>query len=214
MRKPSGDAECPPEVSRAHEIDHKIQSKIATRDLADEEIINIDYNNGDDLDDEMSNSYDPPEDNKRASPAPNSKPPPQVCTMCVKTPLPSQGSTHQSSSKGTNILEKISKTFNLEIQSHREADRASSMFQSHQLILLQSQIRDLNNTILSLHSQLDDMECRSVDADCRANRLQNQIDITTTVTRACLYQSATNVPRHISPISISSTPESTPNHNR
>ena len=61
------------------------------------------------------------------------------------------------------------------------------MFQSHQLILLQSQIRDLNNVILSLRSQLDDAECRRVDADCRANRLQTQLDINTAVTCARLF---------------------------
>ena len=162
----------------------------------------------------MSYSYDAPEDDGRASPALDRKPTPRVRTTRVEALLPSQESTRQSSSKGTDILEKISKTFDPETQSRREADRASSMFQSHQLILLQSQIRDLNTTVLSLRSQLDDVERRRVDADRRADRLQNQIDINSAVTRARLYRSAADVPRHISPISISSTPDSTPDSNR
>ena len=159
----------------------------------------------------MSDSY--PEVDNKTSPAPCSRPTPRVRTIRVKSPLLSQEPGRQPSTKGTNILEKISQTFDPEIQSRREADRASSMFQSHQLILLQSQIRDLNNVILSLRSQLDDAERRRVDADRRADRLQNQLDINTAVTRARLFRSTTRVPRHASPISISSSPESTPDYN-
>ena len=168
----------------------------------------------DDSDDEMSDCYDPTEDDDGASPAPRHKPAPRVRTTRVEAPLPSQGSMRQASFKGTDILEKISKTLDPEIQSRREADRASSMFQSQQLILLQSQIRDLNGTVLSLRSQLDDSERRRTDADRRADRLQNQIDINSAVTRARLYRSAAHVPRNVSPILISSSPESTPDHNR
>ena len=206
-RKPTGDAVCPPHVRRAHEIDHKLQSKVACRDLEDGDIIEID-NEGNVSDDEMSDSYD----TNRNSPTCD-KPIPRgrrVRTVRVEAPVLSQDSTRQSSSKGTDILEKISKTLDPEAQSRREADRASSMFQTQQLILLQSQIRDLNSTILSLRNQLDDSERRRIDADRRADRLQNQIDITSAVTRARLYRSTTRTPRHATPISISSTPESTP----
>ena len=215
MRKPTGDAECPPEVLRAHEINHKLQLKVASQDLEDGEIIDIDIEDdeGDDSDDEMSDAFDPIEDDDEAKPLPRHKPAPRVRTKRVETPLLSQESTRQASSKGTDILDKISKTFDPEIQARREADRASSMFQSHQLIVLQSQIRDLNSTVLSLRSQLDDAERRCVNADRRADRLQNQIDINSAVTRARLYRSAAHVPRHASPISISSS-ESTPDRNR
>ena len=211
-RKPTGDAECPPEVHRAHEIEHKIQSKVACRDLEDEEI--IDFEDGKYADDEMSNVFDHPEDDDEGGPAPSSKPAPRVRTTRIKSPLLSQEPTRQPSSKGTNILEKISQTFDPEVQSRREADRVSSMFQSHQLILLQSQIRDLNATILSLRSQLDDSERCRVDADCRADRLQNQLDIASALSRARLFRSTTHASRPASPILISSSPESTPEYNR
>ncbi|KAF9782440.1 hypothetical protein BJ322DRAFT_1111303 [Thelephora terrestris] len=154
----------------------------------------------------MSDSYDPPEDNIEATPAPHSKPTPRVRTRRLKSSLLSQESIYQPSTKGTDILERISQIFNPETQSRCEADHASSMFQSHQLILLQFQIRDLNNTILSLCSQADDAERHRVNADCRADRLQNQLDINFAVTHARLFRSTTQVPRHTSPISISSLP--------
>ena len=96
--------------------------------------------------------------------------------------------------------------------------RASTIFQAQQLLLLQSQIRDLNQTVLSLHTQLNDSEHRRADADRRVDRLHNQIHISSAVTRTRLYQS-TKVPApptsHQNPISISSSssPASTPDYN-
>jgi len=57
-------------------------------------------------------------------------------------------------------------------------------------------------------------DSKRADTDRRSDRLQNQIDINTAVTRARLYRSAAHVPGRASPILISSSPESTPDHNR
>ena len=214
-RKPTGDAECPPEICRTHEIDHMIQSKIGSRDLEDGEIADVDDDDGSCSDDEMSDVFNPPEDDNRAGPVPRHQPIPRVRTTRAEASLPSQESVRQPSSKGADVLEKISRTFDPEVQSRREADRASSMFQSQQLLLLQSQVRDLNTTVLSLRNQLDDAERRRIDADRRADRLQNQIDINTAIMWARLYRSTSNVPRRTTPISISSSSgSSTPDHHR
>ena len=205
-KKPTGDGICPPHVDRAHEINHKLQSKVACRDLEDRDTIEVDGNNGDTSDDKMSDSDDNPEDTDEDSPI-HHAPTPHVRTTRVEAPLPSQEPARQSSSKGANILEKISKTLDPEVQFCRDADRASSMFQTQQLILLQSQIRDLNSTILALRNQLDDSEHRHIDSTRRADRLQNQIAINSAVTRARLYRSTTRVPRYTTPISVSSTPD-------
>ena len=202
-KKPTGDAICPPHIDRAHKINHKLQSKVACRDLEDQDIIEVDENDSDTSNDKMSDSDDNPEDTDRDSPPPA----PRVRTMRVEAPLLSQESARQPSSKGVDILEKISKTFDPEVQSRREADRASSMLQTQQLILFQSQIRDLNSTILTLCNQLDDSERRRINTTRRADRLQNQIDINSAFTRAHLYRSTAHVPRYTSPISISSTPD-------
>ena len=84
-RKPTGDAECPPEVHHTHEIEHKIQSKVVCRDLEDEEI--IDFEDGKYADDEMSNVFDHPENDDKGGPAPSSKPAPRVRTTHIKSPL-------------------------------------------------------------------------------------------------------------------------------
>ena len=74
-RKPTGDAECPPEVRCAHEIDNKLQSKVACWDLEDGDIVDVE-DGGNDSDDEMSDTYNPPEEDDRASPAPHCRPTP------------------------------------------------------------------------------------------------------------------------------------------
>jgi len=160
----------------------------------------------------MSDSDEHPEDTDRGSPA-RCAPTPRVRTARVEAPLPSQETVRHSSSKGTDLLEKISKTLDPEVQSRRDAERASSMFQAQQLILLQSQIRDLNTTILTLRTQLDQSERRCVNADRRADRLQNRVDIASAVTRARRSHSSRGI-RHPTPISVSSTSRSTPERNR
>ncbi len=40
--KPTGDAECPPHVERAHEIEDLMNEKAGSRDLDDEDIIDVD----------------------------------------------------------------------------------------------------------------------------------------------------------------------------
>lgn len=211
-KKPTGDAVCPPEVSRAHGIDDKIQGKIACRDLGDDDIIDVDVgsdNGGDRL---MSDADD------ELDILPIGTQYKGVRTTRVEAPLPSHKATRQPPSKGLDFLDRITKSIDPDHQARRDSDRASTIFQAQQLLLLQSQIRDLNQTILSLRTQLNDSERRRADSDRRADRLQNQIDITTAVTRARLYRS-TEVPAPPTtcqnPISISSSsPASTPARNR
>jgi hypothetical protein len=211
-KKPTGDAVCPPEIFRAHTIDDRIQSKVSCRDLGDDDIIDIDGGSDNDNDHPMSGA-----DEELDTPSTRTQHE-GVRTTRVVAPLPSRKATRQSSSKGLDFLDRITKSIDPEQQARRDSDRASTIFQAQQLLLLQSQIRDLNQTILSLRTQLNDSERRRADSDRRADRLQNQIDITTAVTRARLYRS-TEVPAppisRQNPISISSSsPTSTPEHNR
>jgi len=118
--------------------------------------------------------------------------------------------------KTFDFLEKITKSLNPENQAHRDAECTSTMFQSQQLLLFQSQVRELNTTIQSLRMQLDNAERRWADADRRADRLQQQLDLTT---RGQLFRPADMVPHYhgnpppASP-SSSSSPASTPDHDR
>ena len=142
----------------------------------------------------------------------------RVRTVRMEAPLPSRNVAHQSSSRGLDFLDRITKSIDSEQQALRDSNRTSTIFQAQQTLLLQSQIRDLNQMVLSLCTQLDDSECRRVGADRRADRLKNQIDIATAITCARLFWS-TKVPTpstsRQNPISISlSDSPSTPDHDR
>ena len=82
------------------------------RDIGERQpAVDLEGDDGDISDDEMTDTYDPPVDVDMASPIPRRRPAPRVRTTRVEAPLPSQESIRQPSSKGTDILEKISKTF-------------------------------------------------------------------------------------------------------
>ena len=171
-RKPTGDAECPPEIERAHEINDRIQAKVACRDLADEEIADFkesDDNMSDDADDEAPASVHRPQ------------PTPRVRTTRGKS---TSATTRQSSMKGLNFLDKIAQSLDPNHQAQRDAQRSSALFQSQQLILLQGQVRDLNQLVQTLQTQLADSERRRMDTDRRADRLENQVYISSVMSQA------------------------------
>lgn len=200
-RKPTGDGECPPEIERAHEINNKIQAKVACRDLGDDEIMEIK-----DSDNDIADFTD---DDETSVPAHRPKPTLRVRTTRKETaPAPSR----QPPTKGLDFLDRVAQSLNPEHQAQREIERTSSLFQSQQLILLHSQIRDLNQLVQTLRTQLDEAERRWVNADRRADRLQNQIDITSAVNRAQAQQPA--VAFREPPITVSSDSNpGTPNSN-
>lgn len=140
----------------------------------------------------------------------------RVRTTRVDAPLPSQSSLRQPPAKAFDFLEKITKSLDPENQARRDAECTSMMFQSQQLLLFQSQVRELNTTIQSLRAQVDHAERRWADADHRADRLQRQLDMTTP---GRLFRAADQVPHYYSnpppaPASSSSSPTLTPDRNR
>lgn len=139
-------------------------------------------------------------------------------TPCVRTtrkesaPAP----TRQSSTRGFDFLDKIAQSLNPEHQAQRDAKRTSALFQSQQLILLQAQIRDLNQLVQTLRTQLDESERRRVDADRRADRLENQIYITSVVNQAQIQQPVAHPSYREPPVTatLSESCPSTPDQDR
>ena len=172
-RKLTGDGECLPKVKRAHEINDKIQAKVSCRDLGDDEI--ADFKESDeDMSDNADNEMMP-------TPVPRPKPTPCVRTTWKESaPVPAC----QSSTRGFNFLDKIVQSLDPGHQAQRETERTSALFQLQQLILLQTQIRDLNQLTQTLRNQLDNSERRRVDADRHVDQLRNQLYITSVVNQA------------------------------
>ena len=181
-------------MERAHEIDDKLHGKVSSHDLGDDEI--ADFEDDGDTAMGISDVDDGPTDSL-----------PRVRTTRTEAPLPSQSSGRQPSAKAVDFLEKITKSLDPENQARRDAERTSMIFQSQQLLLLQSQVRELNTTVQSLRGQLDNAERHWADADHHADRLQRQLDSTT---RGRLFRSADQVPHYYSnpPRAMSPSPPS------
>ena len=125
------------------------------------------------------------------TPAPVRRPKPTRRVRTVRTES-TPAAPRQSSSKGLNFLDKIAQSLDPDHQAQRDAQRTSALFQSQQLILLQGQIRDLNQLVQNLQTQLGDSERRRVDADRRADRLENQIYVSSVVNQAQAQRSTAN----------------------
>ena len=161
-----------------------MQSKVSGRDLADREIVDFE-DSVDDSDDEMSDVSD---DETPAAPPPHTTQP----APCVRTTRKSAaGPVPQPSARGHDLLGRIADSLDPQQQASRENERASALFQSQQLILLQGQIWDLNQTNQFLRNQLDDSERRRANADRRVDQLQNQIYISSLVRQVQPWQPST-----------------------
>lgn len=108
---------------------------------------------------------------------------------------PSIAPARQPPARGSDLLDRIAHSLDPQHQAQRDTERTSALFQSQQLILLQGQIRDLNQTIQILRNQLDDSERRRASADRRMDRLRNQLYISSLVHQAQPQQPATHLYR-------------------
>jgi hypothetical protein len=180
MSKPTGDAECPPAVERAHEIEDLMNERIASRELDDDEI--ADFAEDEDGADEESEAGED-EDEEEVIEKPVTK---KVKVRAVKTetPIPSRIPSAATAvpcrprqSAGMEVLAQISNSINPATQASRDADRAAQSFQGQQLFMLNSQIRDLNNVVADLRTQLIESERRRNDADRQTDRVQHQLEL-------------------------------------
>lgn len=123
------------------------------------------------------------DDANNKTPAPVRCPKPTHCVQTVCMEL-TPAATHQSPSKGLNFLDKIMQSLDPDHQAQCDTQQTLVLFQSQQLILLQAQIRDLNQLIQNLQMQLGDSKRHWVDADQCTDCLENQIYISSIVNQA------------------------------
>lgn len=108
-RKPTSDAECPPKIEHTHEINDKIQEKVACCDLADEDIADFKESDDcmlDDADDE--------------TPAPVCHPQPTHRVRTIRREA-TPATTRQPTTKGLNFLDKIAQSLDPDNQAQRDA---------------------------------------------------------------------------------------------
>ncbi|KAF8514752.1 hypothetical protein JB92DRAFT_3158898 [Gautieria morchelliformis] len=148
ISKPTGNAECPPEIERAHAIEDMITTRVASGVVCD-----------DDMDDEVINisSDDCPK---------------VVLTMKtyvakhVKVEPESDGKGHMSSGALRGTLQNIARAFDPSVQAARDESRRARQFEAIHLQTLTSQLRDAEAETRRLRNELTDTQ-RQCDRESR-----------------------------------------------
>lgn len=149
-------------------------------------------------------------DGNRASAAPAARTTSPSAPRVRTTRKPTTATTaRQPPARGSNLLDRIADSLDPRHQTQRETERTSTLFQSQQLILFQSQIQDLNQTVQTLRTQLDNSERRRIRAGHHVDRLRNQMYITSVFHQAQVPQPTPHPPYREPPTVLSLT-ESSP----
>jgi len=128
--KPTGDGVCPPEVTRAHQIDGLINERAGTRDLND-----TDFDTNDD-DSAVMSDHDDPE---------NTSPPGVQHTAVARSTPRTEAPATRRNARGmatADLLTRISRAFDPAAQSTRDEERANRSLATTQLLTQSQQLRD------------------------------------------------------------------------
>ena len=201
--KPTGDADCPPHINRAHEIDNQINEKASTRELNDSDIIDVD-----DTDNEVPSNQEMLSGHAKAkvmekgasglgrvksekASGPIARRLPSDCLP--STPINARNASRDLLSNITNALDPRSRQA-------RDDERSIATMQSQQIFTLSSQLRETQRQVDTLHQQLTDAECHRNDAERRADCEQMLRVLTKTQ-----HHSSSVTPSSTTPISSQSS---------
>lgn len=177
--KPTGSADCPPNVERAHQIDDLINEKLGTRELDDDDI-------ADDADVDVDTSEDQSDSDSDSD---SDRPPPKqprvvkrdAPTLSDTSRLPPRIAgrrTRQTAGAGLAILNKISSNLDPATQAALASDRAATSFQNLQFMTLNQQLRDLQGEMRELRTQLVESQRQTHQAERHAEHVEQQLEFT------------------------------------
>ncbi|KAG1842753.1 hypothetical protein DFJ58DRAFT_645183, partial [Suillus subalutaceus] len=158
--KPTGDAECPPHIEHAHQIDSDINERAGTQDLDDKDIA-----------DEVLVISDQ-EDNLQPK-ACN----PRLGPIARHSVTPAPCASRNSHTPGLELLTTISTSLDPHLQAAQDDEQTARTLQSTQVMSLSNQLRDAHMTINSLRDQLLQAERECSNAERRADHFEMQLQM-------------------------------------
>jgi hypothetical protein len=144
VTKPTGRGVCPPNVTRAQEIDRLINERAGTRELSDSEFAEVE--GGDDHSRAISISSDDDE------PAP--VPGPVKARIVRTTDTSSHRSKPTRANRGLEIMDRLTDALDPAHQHARDDNRAQRGFEQAHFLALTQQLRDSQTTVESLRSTI------------------------------------------------------------
>lgn len=164
--KPTGEAEVPPHVERAHAIDNLMNEKAGSRDLDDEDIVDVDPEVI-----EISESEKDMDDKKVVVKAEKAQTGP-VARRLGTDRISAVSSHTRSRNNGQALLANISKVLDPNTRRAHAEEQSVSTLQTSQIFTLSSQLRESHRQVEALRNQLADAERRCNNADRRADRAE------------------------------------------
>ncbi|KAJ7201482.1 hypothetical protein C8J57DRAFT_1260794 [Mycena rebaudengoi] len=143
-KKPTGDASCPPEVKRAHQIEELINQRAGTRDLADSDFDTA-------VDDASSGEVEVIEH-------------PSVCTAVARR-VPTPPLRRNPRLNAPDVINQLSRAFDPDVQRQRDDERSQRSLQNTQLLAVNQQLRDAQATAEALRAQITIMQGRIHDVE-------------------------------------------------
>lgn len=180
--KPTGEAQVPPHVEQAYQIEELINEHAGTHDLDDDDLADTSsHAHGTSSDDDSSDSDDGttgPSNTVATCITTSRTPAPVARAIKVKPPfVPISTGRRTRATPGSDLLEHISSSFDPANQARQEDERTSHAMQTIQLLTLSNQLRDMQATIKSLRMQLTESEHQQSTAECCADRAEHQAEL-------------------------------------
>ncbi|KAG2343749.1 hypothetical protein BDR05DRAFT_999671 [Suillus weaverae] len=158
--KPTGDGVCPPDVTRAHELNVCINERAGTCDL----------NNSDfDANDDELSCDDQAVKVRSMSPLKHT-----AVTRATRTDAPVPCRQGAASSE---LLSRISGAFYPAVQQVRDEDHATRSLANTQLLAQGQQLHDANTVSEKLRTQLFDLQSQLYDVECQRNLNQLHLEM-------------------------------------
>jgi hypothetical protein len=177
--KPTGTAECPPHIDRAHAIESDMNEKAGTRDLDDNDIVDNDNVDTDVIDISSEDDEEPikltdtkPAAAKKIKVEPGTEANAARHEGPVARRIPITSSRHQTNPPGQDLLKNISNALDPTLQVERNEDRAARSFQTTQILALSNQVRDTQALLEGLRNRLSESERERYAAERRADRAE------------------------------------------
>ncbi|KAJ6514862.1 hypothetical protein C8R47DRAFT_1275605 [Mycena vitilis] len=157
QKKPTGDAACPPEVKRAHELENLINERVGTRDLSDSEF---------DDDSDAGSSDDEVEVVDR---------PRQRTAVARRNPTPPL--RRKSRPSGADLANQLANAFDPAAQQGRDEARSQRAFENTQMLTVAQQLRDLQGVTESLRSQNSVLQNHIHDLERARDRSELKLEL-------------------------------------
>ncbi|KAJ6541394.1 hypothetical protein B0H19DRAFT_315360 [Mycena capillaripes] len=158
LKKPTGDAECPPDVERAHQIEDLINQHVHSRELSDD-----DFDDGSDRGSSGIEVVEHPSEPVRTA----------VARRATSPPLQQR----KPRASGTDLANKLGNLFDPATQKARDDARSQRTFENTQIVTLSEQLRDERALSENLRAQFSTLRDNFPNAERARERAEMRLEM-------------------------------------